>query len=469
MSPHETRTIFLTINASVNVRDVLRTGVLATLKSSGHRIVILTPDHANPAFRDEFAAENVSIEPLHVHRPGRIERKLNSMRFTLFPDLSETVNMISQPRQPRSFLKSLQVRFALSVVGLMGQRATKRILMWLITYLFPDKYHAELFRHYKPDLICLTEVFHMAPDLWILKRAVREKIPTIAVVHSWDNLTTKGVFPAKPDKLVVWSDTMRREAVELHGYKQEDVFVAGAAQYDVFRDVETLPSRQEFFKRIGADPAKGLITYAMVPRTRFPNEFRVIEDLWDRLRKGAFVRPCQLLVRLYPLRGSEIPPTLRNRPDLLLDLPGRPSIFPDRDVSLADLRHLATTMRYSDVVLNFASTISIDAAVCDTPVVCVCFDYGDPKSYLQSVHRWYDETHYQKLLSTGGVRMAYSLEEAVSHVNAYLENPALDRDNRRRLVETLCYGADGQAGRRIGDYILQRLGEVVDARSPRPR
>lgn len=461
------RTIFIAVNTGSNVRDILRCNVLKTLKTSGHRIVILSPTGNDPAFRAEFESDNVIVEQLHEHHPGRLEFKVNSLRFTLFPDLSDTIKILTSPLVKRGPLKRALARNAVAAVRLIGRANMRKALMWVNTYAFPDKHHAELFRKYQPSLVCLTEFFHMAPDMWVLKRAVREGVPTIGLVHSWDNLTTKGAFPARVDRLVVWSETMRREAVQLHGYRAGDVFVGGVPQFDAYTDVDNLPSREEFFRRIGADPSKKLISYALVPTGRFPGEMGIVENLSKLIQANQMAFPSQLLVRLYPHRTSEIPAHLKNQPGLLFDLPGSLSAYPDRDISLADLRHLAATMRYSDVVVNVASTISVDAAVFGTPVIGIAFDGPTPMPYLESVRRFYDMTHFKRLLATGGIRVANTFEELVDHLNAYLRNPALDSEGRQRIIQTECYTMDGRAGERIANFILERLDEV-SAGPPRP-
>ena len=451
------KTIFLTVNSGVNVRNILRGNVLATLRRSGHRIVILSPTWNDPSFRKEFSGERVAIEPLHVHKPGWLERKLNMLRFTLFPDLCDTLRIVYQPTVERSALKNTIVHVALAAVRVVGQTRAARALRWISAVLFADRYHGELFRRYKPDVVCVTEVFNFAPDVWILRRARREGVPTVFLVRSWDNLTTKGVFPAWPDKLVVWSDTMKREAMELHGFRDEDVFVGGVPHFDFYTDVANLPSREEFFRRIGADPSKKLITYALVPPTRVPNEMQVVEDLWKAMQQGELAFPSQLLVRLYPVRNVEVPAHLRNQPGLVFDLPPGHQTFSDSDMSIADLRHLVATMRYSDVVLNMASTISVDAAAVDTPVVCVAFDGREPQPYHRSVLMHYDLTHFKRLVPLGGFRRANTLQELVAHINAYLRDPSLDRAGRRRIVESECQTLDGRAGERVANYVLDQI------------
>src|SRR5262249_25430032 len=72
-------------------------------------------------------------------------------------------------------------------------------------------------------------------DALLLRCARRLGIPSLCVVLSWDNLTSKGYMAARPDRLVVWNERMRGEAIELHDYASEDVEVAGVAHFDIYQ------------------------------------------------------------------------------------------------------------------------------------------------------------------------------------------------------------------------------------------
>ena len=69
---------------------------------------------------------------------------------------------------------------------------------------------------------------------------------------------------------------------------------------------------------------------------------------------------------------------------------------------------LAESMMYSDVVVNLCSTITIDAAVFDTPIVCVNFDFRGKRPSNVSIKRLYLFDHYAKLGQTGGFELANS-------------------------------------------------------------
>lgn len=456
-------TILLALPYAMNVRDVLRTGVFRTLREAGARVVILSPAHDQPRFIEEFGGTDVHFEPLYPDVPGPIRERFETLRFTVFSDLTKTIGMIATPPRERGPLKRAALAGMRVVSRVVGVRRASELLARAGMVLFPNHRYDEILRKYRPDLVCLTRVFGWSADSAVLKGAVRLGIPTVLVVSSWDNLTSKGVFPAPVDRLVVWNSILAEEAVQLHGYAREQVYIAGVPQFDIYADRSKLPDRASFFRRLGGDPAKRLITFALTNPRLCPDEYDIVEMLWKAGREGAFGTPCQILARLHPLAtgvGGAFPERLRGLPDLLVDVPGSPSAYVDRDTSLDDMKHLAATMWHSDVVLNTASTVAIDAAAFDTPVVCACFDGQRTLPYERSVRRYHDYTHFKKLLEMGGVRVAYDLPTLIAHINAYLGDPSLEREGRARIVERQCLAIDGKAGERIGRYLLRAAAEL---------
>ena len=97
------------------------------------------------------------------------------------------------------------------------------------------------------------------------------------------------------------------------------------------------------------------------------------------------------------------------------------------DVMPEHQRHLGDTMCHADVVVNVASTITIEACIFDTPVVNICFDGPADEPYVQSARRYYSFTHYVNITKRDAVRVAGSPAEMVEWVGRYLEDPSLDR------------------------------------------
>jgi hypothetical protein len=120
--------------------------------------------------------------------------------------------------------------------------------------------------------------------------------------------------------------------------------------------------------------------------------------------------------------------------------------------------HLASTIHHSSVIVNIASTMAIDAAVLDKPVVAVAFGATGKRPRSKFFDDIFEHSHYRKLAVTGGLHIVQSLEELVDAVRAYLDNPAIDADGRNRLRESLCFQLDGQAGARAAAVVLRQLG-----------
>jgi len=130
------------------------------------------------------------------------------------------------------------------------------------------------------------------------------------------------------------------------------------------------------------------------------------------------------------------------------------------DVTVENTRHLADTMHHSDVVLNVASTIAIEASIFGTPTVNIAFDQDDAEArpFLTSPLRYYSYTHYQQIVRSGAVRIAKSAEEMMREVNAYLLDRSRDEAGRRRVVAEQCEFTDGRSAERLAAIIARELG-----------
>ena len=104
----------------------------------------------------------------------------------------------------------------------------------------------------------------------------------------------------------------------------------------------------------------------------------------DSGRLGA----AQVLVRLHPRDEVEAYRQFAGVPHLMIEKPFRPTVTAGDglavDVMPEHQQHLADTLRHSDVVVNVASTIAIEASIFDTPVVNVSFD-GEARVRVRAI------------------------------------------------------------------------------------
>ena len=67
----------------------------------------------------------------------------------------------------------------------------------------------------------------------------------MAIDPSWDNFTNKLLPVRRVDRLLVWNELMREQAMRWHGYQPEDIRICGAPQFDGYfaRGTTTTPRR----------------------------------------------------------------------------------------------------------------------------------------------------------------------------------------------------------------------------------
>ena len=62
----------------------------------------------------------------------------------------------------------------------------------------------------------------------------------------------------------------------------------------------------------------------------------------------------------------------------------------------------------------------------------------------------------------GAVRVAGDPAALVHHIGRYLNDPAIDRDGRRRVVQEQCQFLDGRAAERVASFVADELADVCE-------
>jgi CDP-glycerol glycerophosphotransferase (TagB/SpsB family) len=119
-----------------------------------------------------------------------------------------------------------------------------------------------------------------------------------------------------------------------------------------------------------------------------------------------------------------------------------------------DQARLRETLQAADVLLWVATTLGVDAAALDRPQIMVNFDGFETRPYLKSVRKFHDEDHMKKLVATGGAHVARSKQELAEWINKYLDDPSLDADKRKKIVESQIVYTDGKSGERFAQAII---------------
>ena len=466
--PNDNPCVFVSVPHGAAAGNVLRTGLVRRLLDAHEsvEVVLLSPLVKDSAFAREFEHPRVRLEDLPPHRPAGLEARLFALVQAGYIDsgITESVRI---RRAEAVAKKSIRwIRAKRLVAGALAPSIVRKDSRYsLIDRMVSHAAAEELFERYRPALLVSSSPGLIFAEVPLLRTAVRRRVRSMAVDPSWDNFTNKLLPVRRVDRLLVWNDLMKQEAVALHGYRPDEVRVAGVPQWDLYFRAGPATPRDAFFKRIGADPSRKLVTLTTTPPELYEHHGHVLRTMISAMTSGAWPHVAQILVRLHPRDEIEAYGQFRDVPHVIVEKPFRQTVKAGDglavDVTADSQQHLADTMRHSDVVVNVASTIAIEAAIFDTPVVNVSFDGETPSGWTQSARRYYRFTHYTNITRHGAVRVAETPHQLGELIGQYLAEPGLDREGRRRVVMEQCQFLDGRSAERVAACVADELADVL--------
>jgi len=178
-----------------------------------------------------------------------------------------------------------------------------KALAWCEELIPVDAGFEAFVREERPDLMLVTPlVTFESYQTDYVKVAHRLGVPTVFIPFSWDNLTNKGLVRVQPDRVFVWNDLQRREAIELHGCRPDDVVITGAERFDSFFAMQPSTTREAFCAEVGLDPRRPMILYLGSSQLTGPNEMELVRRWAESIRaaKDERLREATLLIRPHP-------------------------------------------------------------------------------------------------------------------------------------------------------------------------
>lgn len=201
------------------------------------------------------------------------------------------------------------VRAAAQVPGI-GPVATRKALIRIERLLPTSQRLVEYLQRHAPDVVVLTSLtYSRSQQIDMLKAARALHIPSAAAIMSWDHLSSKALVHLVPDKVIVWNEVQKREAIDMHGVPPERIVLTGAQCYDQWFTRTPARTREEFCRAIGlrSDRPFVLWVHSALSPTPEPPEPVLVMRWIEALRASADPQLCELgvLVRPHPERLKE--------------------------------------------------------------------------------------------------------------------------------------------------------------------
>ncbi len=275
-----------------------------------------------------------------------------------------------------------------------------------------------------PDVVLVSPLVDLASrQVEYLKAARRLGVPTGICVASWDNLTGKGLLRFVPDRVFVWNDTQRREAVELHGIPAGRVVATGAPRFDEWFGRRPSTSPEEFRAKVGLAPDRPYLLYVCSSSFVAPDEVGFVSRWIEAIRGSGdpALREIGIAVRPYPKHAAQWQGVDLARLGNATVWP-RKGAEPDAGQARTDF---FDSLAHSAAVVGANTSAMIEAAIVGKPVYSVV----TPEFAQESTIHF----HYLVHEHGGFLRVASSLDEHVAQLRDGLGS--VDAEPTRRFVE----------------------------------
>ena len=334
-----------------------------------------------------------------------------------------------------------------------SRRIKRALVPYLWLKIFPERPFRAIFDEVKPDLVFAPHIYGWF-DAHVLAEAKRRGIATVAMPAGWDHLD-KYFLPFHADHLLVASDQVRRMALEHQAYRKENIALVGYPHFDFIVRKDYMRPRADVLHELAFPPDSKYILYVS-GSAYCPDEPDIIAGILEWADQGKFGRDVRLVIRPY-LGG-------RGR-DKAFDMEkfnrfaDHPRVVFYKQEFWGDLSRsfdFMNILAHADAVLALYTTMTVEAAVLDRPLIAPAFDGHKTRPYRRSIRRFLGFDHFREVLETGALRVVYNFDDLFSAIDAYLKNPDLDADKRQELRDKICGALDGEASARILSFLFKK-------------
>ncbi len=451
------KTILIVISKDIIRRNILDTNFWATFvgQNKDNRIILLVEEGKKKYFEKNFSDKNVFVEEYNRKPYNGLAKLVIFLVRTGIRSHSVTLYRKRAWRRGTASFFSSVLKGMISFT-LARFKWYKKVVRFFVLKLHVPKEIKDVFDKYCFDVVFTPSLIDVDFDTLVAVEAKKRKIRLVGMVRSWDNLNNHGLLTVVPDRFIVQNVWLKECAEKFQAIKKDFIKdIIGLPHYDLYSNISSyIKPKDMFFKELDLDPSKKLI---LLGGSDFYYSEDVLPAVFNELISSKKIKePVQVLFRPHPASLFSVDDyILHSLENIKLD-----TNFSDKkNTSFSDTENFINILYYADIIVNIASTLSIDAAVFDKPTICINFDdLGKKISRWESVHRLYDYfDHYERLIEIGGVRIPKSANELSQDINEYLIDGSIDSKERKNILNVFVNPFDGKSGKRLSEILSQEI------------
>jgi hypothetical protein len=297
---------------------------------------------------------------------------------------------------------SKMLKYSKNANKLLANRRVFQLLKWLERRIPPDPTILRWLKDNRPDVVVASPyIVPRTGEIDYIQAARALQIPTIVIVLSWDNLTTKGTFHIIPDAILVWNAALAQEATALHDVPAEKISITGAPVFDFWFDLQPTLDFESFARNVDINEQQPYVLYLCSSKYISGDETAFIQTFAAALRDNPDSAHINIMVRPHPLNTA----IWEGFADQNIVIWPKDPTWVDTAQAKQDYYH---SIFYSAAVVGVNTSAFLEAAILDKPCVTIRMaKYGFKQS---------EQGHFRHLLLGDFLETTHRFSEAASAI-----------------------------------------------------
>ena len=305
-----------------------------------------------------------------------------------------------------------------------------------------------------PDLIIFPSAAYDPTGIDLIQIAKERNIASLFLIDNWDNLSSKSVFYIRPDFLGVWGEQSKKHAIDIHEFKEEQVFEVGTPRFDSYYQVNNkkIPSyfSFEYVLFVGcAIPFDELSALKILDAEISQNP-----DRYDGLK---------IIYRPHPWRQRRLKEDFFREcefKNIILD-PQMTAYYQEQKSSISfqpELNYYPSLLSNARFVTGPLTTMLIEASIFYRSVLAIAYNDGIHFTSPHNALKYY--AHFQGLEQLEGLSLSKKRSQyAHNFKQVFLTNKTLDRDQLRKSLNYFLY----QGKSSYASHIRRKIDKIFDS------
>ncbi len=244
-------------------------------------------------------------------------------------------------------------------------------------------------------------------------------VPVIYLVDNWDNLSSKSILWERPSYVGVWGEQSGEHAVNIQGFKKEQVTLLGTPRFDKYFKV-----RDKYLK------SNFCFKYILFVGTALAfDEADVLQKLNDIISKHQNIfSSVKIIYRPHPWRQGSDSIAGKDLKNVVID-PQMINSYNHIDSSnfQPDLTYYPSLLKNAEFVLGGLTSMLIEAMIFRKRFMALVYDDGKNYTNQQNAFKYY--THFQGLRDVEAISFCENTDDLEAiFISTWMARKNIDKE-----------------------------------------